>query len=291
MTSIVLQRIGRFRIRVLVARFQAQLLVPFSVSPKGRNTKHRCVNIIDDSTVFFKEPFASSSTGNRMSENVRRGLKNIVSSVDHALLEDQYEFIPSDKKPTSWQDRMVQRYHDGLYKEFALADVSRPGKLGLRWRTKQEVIQGRGEKTCGNKKCKFSRDLITLEVPFSYTEGGVPKKELVKLRLCSQCKPLVESKGSQTGGPRSSAPSRITRERRAQDDDSPEHTTPISGSHQNIASDDDSSKYSHRSKKRKRYKTESEIKTSDDSSSGRRRRRTKISKKMKKRSHRMRKEC
>jgi protein FRA10AC1 len=121
--------------------------------------------------------------------------KNVICSADHAALEEGYTFVPSQERPTSWQERMVQRYHDGLYKEFALADLSQPGRLGLRWRTRQEVVDGRGERTCGNKRClSEDSDFVTLEVPFSYEEEGVAKKELVKLRLCSSCRPLVGGK-------------------------------------------------------------------------------------------------
>lgn len=125
----------------------------------------------------------------------KKRLKNICSEADHAILRERYEFIPSEKKVSSWQDRMVQNYNEGLYKEFALADLSRPGKLGLRWRTRQEVEAARGERTCGNKIC-HSDAVCTLEVPFTYEERGIQKKELVKLRLCPRCKPLVETKTS-----------------------------------------------------------------------------------------------
>jgi protein FRA10AC1 len=165
-------------------------------------------------------------------------VKNIVCEADHQTLRESYSFLPpttssstslslSQPQPqpqqnkeqsnlpiftSTWQDRMVQSYHDHLYKEYALADLSRgPGQqIGLRWRTKQEVIDGRGERTCGNKHCSSlparqnnnnnnninnndSMPLMTLEVPFSYQERGVQKMELVKLRLCPVCVPLVKS--------------------------------------------------------------------------------------------------
>lgn len=132
-------------------------------------------------------------------------VRNVVSSADHAELEKAYTFVPpssinsndalngnSRGGGSTWQDRMVQKYHEGLYKEFALADLSRPGQLGLRWRTRQEVVDGRGERSCGNKICHNKNDLVTLEVPFSYEERGVAKKELVKLRLCPACRPMVD---------------------------------------------------------------------------------------------------
>lgn len=132
-------------------------------------------------------------------------LKNIVSEADREILRQKYEFVQSSstqsekgesKKTSDWQDRMVQRYNDNLYKEFALADISRPGQLGLRWRTQQEVIGGRGETSCGNKRCLNSEDLSTLEVPFAYKETGILKKELVKIRLCPICLPRVASKST-----------------------------------------------------------------------------------------------
>jgi protein FRA10AC1 len=143
-----------------------------------------------------------------MSSTQPKELKNVVCPADHAALQARYTFLPSEEAPASWQERMVQRYHSGLYKEFALADLSRPGQLGLRWRTKQEVVDGRGELGCGNLQCRSSEKLVTMEVPFSYTENGAAKKELVKLRLCSTCQPLVRTtirprKDEQDHGPSS----------------------------------------------------------------------------------------
>jgi protein FRA10AC1 len=129
-----------------------------------------------------------------MSKPPPRRVQNVVSAADRDALEKAYTFIlPDTKSASSWQDRVVQRYHDGLHKEFALADLSRLGKVGLRWRTKQEVVNGRGEWSCGNKQCQNSSDLITLEIPFSYDEGGVAKKEMVKLTLCPSCRPLINN--------------------------------------------------------------------------------------------------
>ncbi len=59
----------------------------------------------------------------------------------------------------TWQDRMVRKYHDHLYKEYVLADLSRVyenGTVGLRWRTADEVARGRGFRCCGNLNCPSS---------------------------------------------------------------------------------------------------------------------------------------
>ncbi len=149
-----------------------------------------------------------------------RRMKNVVSAADHAAMHEHYSFLPpesnrvdkssrvddsNDRKPlnrsqsgnSSWKERMVSKYHEHLFKEFALADLSIPGRIGLRWRTREEVMCGRGERSCGNKRCKYKNHdtdaLVTLEVPFSYTEHGELKKELVKLRLCANCRPLLQN--------------------------------------------------------------------------------------------------
>lgn len=106
-------------------------------------------------------------------------------------------------------------------------------QLGLRWRTAAEVRTGRGDETCGNLHCpdtgavtddtlskrlekywnadcpeteEMEKDRVTqlphgalltsFEVPFSYKEQGEPQTELVTLRLCIRCAPLLfQSKG------------------------------------------------------------------------------------------------
>ncbi len=96
----------------------------------------------------------------------RNQIQNITTSSDFLELQKAYQFvIPSssttqddDTAPTTsttWQDRMVQHYHSHLYKEYVLADMTRYKKnqIGMRWRTKQEVMDGKGFRTCGNKHC------------------------------------------------------------------------------------------------------------------------------------------
>ena len=71
--------------------------------------------------------------------------------------EEQSSSSGARKYRSTWQDRMVQRYHSHLYKEYVLADLSRVleiGKVGLRWRTEDEVKSGRGFRSCGNLKCQ-----------------------------------------------------------------------------------------------------------------------------------------
>jgi protein FRA10AC1 len=175
-----------------------------------------------------------------MSEPCKRKVRSIVSEADYAELERHHRFVPDDKEeadPSTWQERMVARYHQHLIKDCVLADftMAHKGKLGLRWRTETEARMGKGSLSCGNKHCKShyynqATPIIDLadseaaveeayvrseepdserqeaellktlpcgavqrefEVPFTYVEDGSQKTELVKLRLCAPCSPML----------------------------------------------------------------------------------------------------
>ena len=78
------------------------------------------------------------------------------------------------KYGSTWQERMVKNYHQGLYKEYVLADLSRVveiGKIGLRWRTEVEVSNGRGFRYCGNLTCRSVSSTTMTNI--STAVGGV----------------------------------------------------------------------------------------------------------------------
>uniref|UniRef100_A0A7S2NZM2 Uncharacterized protein n=1 Tax=Leptocylindrus danicus TaxID=163516 RepID=A0A7S2NZM2_9STRA len=182
-------------------------------------------------------------------------------------LRKAYRFVPNEDnndnegkqkrsttKSTTWQERMARSYEQQLYREYVLADLTRvhlhqSSPMGLRWRTKSEVLQGKGEVSCGNKHCpsyqlhapphlnrpttpaaapaagidtgatmmevqneedrlrtsyEYGQGLHSYEVLFAYQDNeedhnnnnGVHRKnkkknELVKLRLCIRCAPLL----------------------------------------------------------------------------------------------------
>lgn len=110
---------------------------------------------------------------------------------DKDTLREGYRFIRSeeDDLDPSWEQRLVKRYYNKLFKEYCLADMSkyRTGKIGLRWRTEKEVISGKGQFVCGNKHCGEKDGLASYEVNFSYIEAGESKQALVKLVACERC--------------------------------------------------------------------------------------------------------
>ncbi|XP_010523675.1 PREDICTED: protein FRA10AC1 isoform X2 [Tarenaya hassleriana] len=106
---------------------------------------------------------------------------------DYDTLREGYRFIRSEEDDlnASWEQRLVKRYYDKLFKEYCIADLSRykTGQIGLRWRTEREVISGKGQFVCGNKHCD-EKELASYEVNFSYHEAGEHKQALVKLAAC-----------------------------------------------------------------------------------------------------------
>lgn len=64
---------------------------------------------------------------------------------------------------------MAKKYYAKLFKEYAIVDLSQyeSGRIGCRWRTEGEVLSGKGQKTCGAKKCEKAGS-ETYEFNFGY---------------------------------------------------------------------------------------------------------------------------
>lgn len=86
----------------------------------------------------------------------RRKVSPQVTEQDRETLRQNYTFLPdATQQRQSWQGRMVLQYHNYLYKDYVLANMTRvqQRQLGLRWRTIEEVRSGQGADTCGNLHC------------------------------------------------------------------------------------------------------------------------------------------
>ena len=109
---------------------------------------------------------------------------------DYTVLAEQHQFLwkPNEKADT-WEKRLAKAYYDKLFKEYAIADLTRykENMVAMRWRIEKEVCDGKGQFSCGNKHCSKSEELTSWEVNFSYSEHGEHKNALVKLRLCPKC--------------------------------------------------------------------------------------------------------
>ncbi|OWM78377.1 hypothetical protein CDL15_Pgr016101 [Punica granatum] len=94
---------------------------------------------------------------------------------DQDTLREGYRFIRTeeDDKDSSWEQRLVKRYYDKLFKEYPFLGTKR-------------VIYG--QFVCGNKHCDETYGLASYEasVNFSYFEAGESKQALVKLLACER---------------------------------------------------------------------------------------------------------
>lgn len=119
-----------------------------------------------------------------------------------------FRFIRPDGEQVTgfdkWATRLAKRYYKRLFKEYCIVDLSlyvhhtnlclwfvlfryEYGCLGTRWRTENEVKDGKGQFTCASTQCNSKESLGTYEINFSYSEDGVKKQALVKVRLCPEC--------------------------------------------------------------------------------------------------------
>ncbi|XP_017891553.1 protein FRA10AC1 [Ceratina calcarata] len=111
---------------------------------------------------------------------------------DYDVIKENHRFLwdQDNDEPETWGARLAKKYYDKLFKEYCIADLTyyKENKIALRWRTEKEVIVGKGQFECGNKRCKEKEEgLKSWEVNFGYVEHGDKKNALVKLRLCPEC--------------------------------------------------------------------------------------------------------
>lgn len=121
-------------------------------------------------------------------------IKTYQNLTDRDILKKNFQFLrdeekDAEEKDENWEIRMSIKYYDRLYKEYALADLTRykEGKIGLRWRTESEVTSGKGQFSCGNKTCSAETGLHSYELLFGYREQKEKKQCLVKVRACPPC--------------------------------------------------------------------------------------------------------
>jgi protein FRA10AC1 len=83
----------------------------------------------------------------------------------------------------SREKRLAKKYYDKLFKEYCICDLScwQEKKIAMRWRIDKEVVSGKGQFICGEKRCEEKEHLRSWEVLFGYVEHGKKRDALVKL--------------------------------------------------------------------------------------------------------------
>ncbi|KAM9716114.1 protein FRA10AC1 [Menidia menidia] len=126
--------------------------------------------------------------GGQMADFRRSATKD---KTDLDVLRENHRFLwkDEDEEDMTWEKELAKKYYDKLFKEYCIADLSRykENKFGFRWRTENEVVSGKGQFQCGNKRCEKEDGLKSWEVNFAYVEHGEKRNALVKLRLCPEC--------------------------------------------------------------------------------------------------------
>lgn len=109
---------------------------------------------------------------------------------DKDILQETHRFIRDSDEPDDRYTKPAVKLYNNLYKEYCLCDLSRykEGKIGLRWRTAEEVKDSKGQAICSNLKCDQVDKLKSMEVNFGYLEQNQRKNALVKTRLCRKCR-------------------------------------------------------------------------------------------------------
>uniref|UniRef100_A0A1B0CQW0 Putative folate-sensitive fragile site protein n=1 Tax=Lutzomyia longipalpis TaxID=7200 RepID=A0A1B0CQW0_LUTLO len=109
---------------------------------------------------------------------------------DIDVIRENHQFLWDDTETNlSWERQLAKSYYSKLFREYCICDLTqyKKNQVGLRWRTENEIVLGRGQFICGNKHCGEKDGLTSWEVNFNYTEHGQRKSALVKVRLCVEC--------------------------------------------------------------------------------------------------------
>nr|XP_055031290.1 protein FRA10AC1 [Misgurnus anguillicaudatus] len=122
-------------------------------------------------------------------EDFRRSMCKDKTDLDVVRENHRFLWRDEDEEEMTWEKELAKKYYDKLFKEYCISDLSKykENKFGFRWRIENEVISGKGQFVCGNKRCEMKDGLKSWEVNFAYVEQGEKRNALVKLRLCPEC--------------------------------------------------------------------------------------------------------
>mmetsp|Transcript_19611 Transcript_19611/g.36916 ORF Transcript_19611/g.36916 Transcript_19611/m.36916 type:complete len:159 (-) Transcript_19611:249-725(-) len=140
------------------------LLVAFMALPNidgMRTGRHETVRCIE-----------ARGNGTRQSEASSQVAKRVMK----AIYKSTYNFLPNDVGSGK------------IFRDYVIADFKgHKRRIGLRWRSRRDVLSGKGKDICGNQVCDENHGLGSYEVNFVYVEKGKRNQALVKIRLCRRC--------------------------------------------------------------------------------------------------------
>ncbi|GMT08046.1 hypothetical protein PENTCL1PPCAC_30220, partial [Pristionchus entomophagus] len=106
---------------------------------------------------------------------------------EYDVLQANHRFLWDDETAStadnSYETRLDKKYYDKLVKEYCICDLSRYKKsqVAMRRRTEAEVKLGKGQFSCGVRKCDERDRLTSWDVNFAYVEQGEKKNAFLKV--------------------------------------------------------------------------------------------------------------
>lgn len=122
-------------------------------------------------------------------EHFKRDSLRDKSDLDVIKQEHRFLWKEKDNSESTWEKHLAKKYYEKLFREYCISDLRyyKENKIALRWRIEKEVVDGKGQFICGDKRCAETEGLRSWEVNFGYSEHGEKKSTLIKLRLCPDC--------------------------------------------------------------------------------------------------------
>ncbi|CAF1292674.1 unnamed protein product [Adineta steineri] len=156
-------------------RFRSQFM--------AMNAYERHKRLVNDYVRYYSKEKSFNEIFKRDASNDKTDLDIIRR--EHRFLWDEEEDEPEE----TWEKRLAKKYYDKLFKEYCICDLSQweEKKIAMRWRIDREIVSGKGQFICGEKRCDEKEKLRSWEVLFGYVEHGKKRDALVKLRLCPAC--------------------------------------------------------------------------------------------------------
>lgn len=120
---------------------------------------------------------------------------------DAALLLEHFQLLRPQQEATEAMSgadagpRLAARFESTLSQDIGMVDLSRAefGRIGVRWRTMDEVAAGKGDRFCAGVHCTAKQPLVRLELPFGWRPSAVSvpsrasRVALIATVVCRRC--------------------------------------------------------------------------------------------------------
>lgn len=116
----------------------------------------------------------------------------ILDKTDYDVIRENHRFVwEIEDVDDTWEKKLAKKYFDKLFKEYTISDLRcdnfcfivchqssplkyifslyKENKVALRWRIEKEIVTGKGQFICGERKCDNRIDLVSINFVFAKT--------------------------------------------------------------------------------------------------------------------------